>query len=80
MPVVETKIQHEYIMKFLCRREEEGGLGYRETDPNIVSPDLFIPSQLTEFVQEANPIVWKSRSGISSGHMAWHHAIGSRCY
>lgn len=60
MPVIETRIQHEYIMKFLCRREEEGGLGYRETDPNIVSPDLFIPSQLTEFVQTANPIVWRS--------------------
>ena len=60
MPVVETRIQHEYIMKFLCRREEEGGLGYRETDPNIVSPDLFIPSHLAEFVQTANPIVWKS--------------------
>ena len=60
MPVVETRIQHEYIMKFLCRREEEGGLGYRQTDPNIVSPDLFIPSHLAEFVQEANPIVWRS--------------------
>lgn len=60
MPVVETRIQHEYVMKFLCRREEEGGLGYRETDPNIVSPDLFIPSQLAEFVREANPIVWRS--------------------
>lgn len=60
MPVVETRIQHEYIMKLLCRREEEGGLGYRETDPNIVSPDLFIPSHLAEFVQTANPIVWKS--------------------
>ena len=47
-------------MKLLCRREEEGGLGYRETDPNIVSPDLFIPSHLAEFVQTANPIVWKS--------------------
>lgn len=47
-------------MKFLCRREEEGGLGYRGTDPNIVSPDLFIPSHLAEFVQTANPIVWKS--------------------
>ena len=45
MPVVETRIQHEYIMKFLCRREEEGGLGYRH---------------LAEFVQTANPIVWKS--------------------
>ena len=60
MPVVETRIQHEYVMKFLCRREEEGGLGYRQTDPNIVSPDLFIPSQLAEFIENANPIVWRS--------------------
>ena len=60
MPVVETRIQHEYVMKFLCRREEEGGLGYRQTDPNIVSPDLFIPSHLAEFIENANPIVWRS--------------------
>jgi len=60
MPVVETRIQHEYIMKFFCKREEEGGLGYRSTAPNVVSADLFIPSQLTEFVRTANPLVWKS--------------------
>ena len=41
MPVVETRIQHEYVMKFLCRREEEGGLGYRQTDPPIC---LSLPS------------------------------------
>lgn len=60
MPVVETRIQHEYIMKFFCRTEQEGGLGYRETSPNIVSDDLFIPSQLAEFVRSAAPMQWKS--------------------
>ena len=58
--MTEKRIQREYIMKFLCRREEEGGLGYRETSPNIVSPDLFIPSQMAEFVRRSNPLVWKS--------------------
>lgn len=60
MPVVETRIQDEYIMKFLCRSEQEGGLGYRDTAPSIVSADLFIPSQLGEFIESANPLVWKS--------------------
>lgn len=60
MPVVETRIQHEYIMKFFCRPESEGGLGYRETSPNIVSDDLFIPSQLTEFVRTGAPLAWKA--------------------
>lgn len=60
MPVVETRIQHEYVMKFFCRPEAEGGLGYRDTSPNIVSDDLFIPSQLTEFVRTAAPLAWKA--------------------
>ena len=60
MPVVETRIQHEYVMKYLCRSENEGGLGYRETSPNIVSDDLFIPSQLAEFVKNAAPLAWKA--------------------
>lgn len=60
MPVVETRIQHEYIMKFFCRPESEGGLGYRDTSPNIVSDDLFIPSQLTEFVRTGAPLAWKA--------------------
>lgn len=25
----ELKIQHDYVMEFLCRQEEKGGLGYR---------------------------------------------------
>ncbi|MGI6233422.1 MAG: DEAD/DEAH box helicase family protein [Prevotella sp.] len=47
-------------MKYLCRPETEGGLGYRETSPNIVSNDLFIPSQLAEFVKNAAPLAWKA--------------------
>ena len=47
----ETKIQHTYVMPFLCKSEEEGGLGYREVSHNIVSSDLFIPSVLAEFVK-----------------------------
>ena len=47
----ETKIQHSYVMPFLCKSEEEGGLGYREVSHNIVSSDLFIPSVLAEFVK-----------------------------
>lgn len=59
MPVVETTIQHFEIMPFLCRREEEGGLGYRETAANIVSHDLFIPSHLQEFVSTNSPDSWR---------------------
>ena len=54
----ETKIQNQYVVKFFCRSEKEGGLGYRETAKNIVSKDLFIPSVLAEFVQSADPAMW----------------------
>ena len=60
MPVVETQIQHREVMPFFCRREEEGGLGYRETEPNIISDDLFIPSQLKEFVSKNSPRAWSA--------------------
>lgn len=51
--MIETELQHKEIMPFFCKPEESGGLGYRETEPNIVSDDLFIPSQLAEFVKTA---------------------------
>lgn len=60
MPVIETQIQHREIMPFICRREEEGGLGYRETQPNMVSYDLFIPAHVAEFVSQASPMAWKA--------------------
>ena len=58
--MIETELQHKEIMPFFCKPEESGGLGYCETEPNIVSDDLIIPSQLAEFVKTADPQVWKS--------------------
>ena len=58
--MIETELQHKEIMPFFCKPEESGGLGYRETEPNIVSDDLFIPSQLAEFVKNADPRTWKT--------------------
>lgn len=58
MPMVEPDLQHTEIMPYFCREEVNGGLGFRETANNIVSSDLFIPSQLAEFVKSVVPSVW----------------------
>ena len=58
MPMHETDLQHTEIIPFFCRREEEGGLGYRETEPIVVSDDLFIPSQMAEFARSVVPEAW----------------------
>ena len=55
----ERKIQHDLVMQFFSRREDEGGLGYRQVSSNIVSNDLFIPSLLGEFVKTSKPEVWE---------------------
>lgn len=54
----ELKIQHEYVMEFLCRLEEQGGLGYRSVSNIVVSNDLFIPSIMGEFVMNSQPDTW----------------------
>ena len=54
----ELKIQHEYVMEYLCRQEEKGGLGYRNVGKIVVSNDLFIPSVLGEFVKNTQPQTW----------------------
>lgn len=54
----EKKIQHEYVMEFLCRLEEQGGLGYRSVSNIVVSNDLFIPSIMGEFVKNSQPDTW----------------------
>lgn len=54
----ELKIQHDYVMEFLCRQEEKGGLGYRNVSNIVVSNDLFIPSVLGEFVKNSQPDTW----------------------
>ena len=54
----ELKIQHDYVMEFLCRQEEKGGLGYRQESNIVVSNDLFIPSVMGEFVKNSQPETW----------------------
>ena len=54
----EKKIQHDYVMEFLCRQETEGGLGYRSVSNIVVSNDLFIPSVMGEFVKNSQPETW----------------------
>ena len=54
----ERKIQKDYVMNFLCRREDEGGLGYRNVAPNVVENGMFIPSVLAEFVSASQPEAW----------------------
>ena len=54
----ERKIQKDYVMQFLCRREDEGGLGYRYVAPNVVNNGMFIPSVLAEFLQTSQPAEW----------------------
>ena len=54
----ERKIQKDYVMNFLCRREDEGGLGYRNVAPNVVENGMFIPSVLAEFIRVSQPEAW----------------------
>lgn len=54
----ERKIQKDYVMNYLCRREDEGGLGYRNVAPNVVENGMFIPSVLAEFIRTTQPEEW----------------------
>lgn len=56
--MIEKNIQSNYVMDFLCRRQD--GLGYREVKCTTVNNDLFIPSDLLEFVKENSPRQWKN--------------------
>lgn len=56
--MIEKNIQSEYVMDFLCRRQD--GLGYREVKCTTVNNDLFIPADLKEFVKENSPRAWKN--------------------
>ncbi len=53
----ELDLQGEYVMDFICRRED--GLLYREVKNTSVNNELFIPSDLEEFVKENSPQAWK---------------------
>lgn len=54
----ERKIQKDYVMNYICRREDDGGLGYRNVAPNIVENGMFIPSVLAEFISSSQPEEW----------------------
>lgn len=56
--MIEKNIQSNYLMDFLCRRQD--GLGYREVKCTTVNSDLFIPSDLLEFVKENSPRQWRN--------------------
>ena len=45
-------------MDFFCRRAD--GLGFREIKNNAVSPDLFIPANLYEFLKENSRKAWNN--------------------
>lgn len=54
----ELELKGEYVMDFICRRAD--GLGFREVKNNAVSPDLFIPSDLQEFLKENSRKQWQN--------------------
>ena len=47
--MIELELQGEYVMDFFRRRKD--GLGFREVKNNAVTPDLFIPADLREFLK-----------------------------
>jgi type I restriction enzyme R subunit len=53
----ELDLQGDYVMDFLCRRDD--GLHYREVRNTSVNDELFIPSDLEEFISENSPQAWK---------------------
>ena len=56
--MTELELQSEYVMDFFCRRAD--GLGFREIKNNAVSPDLFIPANLYEFLKENSRKAWNN--------------------
>lgn len=56
--MIELELQGEYVMDFFCRRQD--GLGFREVKNNAVSPDLFIPADLLEFLKENSRKQWQN--------------------
>lgn len=56
--MTELELQSEYVMDFFCRRAD--GLGFREVKNNAVSPDLFIPANLCEFIKDNSRKAWNN--------------------
>ena len=62
--MVELDLQGDYVLDFFCKEE---GLGYNKVDNNAVNNDLFIPSDLREFVSHASPVAWRNLLGRYNG-------------
>lgn len=74
--MTELELQSEYVMDFFCRRAD--GLGFREVKNNAVSPDLFIPANLYEFLKENSRKAWNSllkKSEYNGDEQKLLHAI-----
>lgn len=56
--MTELELQGEYVMDFFCRRSD--GFGFREVKNNAVTPDLFIPADLKEFLKENSRVGWNN--------------------
>lgn len=56
--MTELELQGQYVMDFFCHRDD--GLGFREVKNNAVSPDLFIPGDLLEFLKENSKKQWQN--------------------
>lgn len=74
--MIELELQGEYVMDFFCRRAD--GLGFREVKNNAVSPDLFIPADLMEFLKENSRKQWQNllrKSGYNGDEQKLLRAI-----
>lgn len=56
--MAEKEFQKDYVMEFLCRRKD--GLKYREVKNTSINNDLFIPSDLREFIESNSPKAWSN--------------------
>ena len=59
-------------MEYICRREEDGGLGYRRAENNTVNNGFFIPAHLAEFISKSEPDVWRR---LCSKYKGDEHAL-----
>ncbi len=64
----ERQLQRNYVMEFFCRKEEEGGLGYRNVTSSQVNPDLFIPSDMEDFLRHADEGMWNRMVAVYKGN------------
>ena len=71
--MTELELQSEYVMDFFCRRAD--GLGFREIKNNAVSPDLFIPANLYEFLRRI-----RARHGTTCSKRANTMATSKNCF